>query len=293
MDYMKIIDSGFRKTALVSYLSSNDVWASMAEIMDNFFYLEVDALTQGLIYRYDYYLLEAVGYTKMHTYEVLDATDFYMPERQTLIDLLADRGFKYPNLDNDLFSSQDYQDIGRDLSRYYTERGSGSFIDYFSYTLGQTLTMVSLWTTDYKSFINENLIPTGGKLFDGGTYYPTSHVRFVVDTSVTSTADITRYTELFNYMAPINLVLAGIEYDSTFTGDTYVTAGMRWHKIIEVNDTTATATNGDWDNKQSQWDAGSSKWDTGVTASTVWDSGTTTRSDLTSGGTVTTTWDAA
>jgi hypothetical protein len=107
-----------------------------------------------------------------------------------------------------LINNTQYQQISRWAGQYWFGKGTQSFIDFMNYCLGTSLTVVPLWTEDYTKFVPVN--EAGTPIWEGGTWYPTSHVQIEVQgyLSALSPLDLsTFFYEIANY----NLVLQAID----------------------------------------------------------------------------------
>jgi hypothetical protein len=67
-----------------------------------------------------------------------------------------------------------------------------------------------LWTEDYINFIEEGAPGIGFPVWDGGLWYPTTHVTLEYDPSAFVSLRPKDVTDFFYYFANINLVLAYI-----------------------------------------------------------------------------------
>lgn len=107
-----------------------------------------------------------------------------------------------------LITDDEYQKISRWVGQYWYGKGTQSFIDFINYCLGTSLTVVALWTQDYKTFVPFN--EAGTPIWEGGPWYPTSHVQIEVDGFLPSLSPLdlsTFFYEIANY----NLVLQAID----------------------------------------------------------------------------------
>jgi hypothetical protein len=110
----------------------------------------------------------------------------------------------------------------RNIGAYWYSKGTGQIIDFFNYTMGASLSMINLWTTDYLEFEPEkiddgsgNLIPNpvlvNNTVHTGGPYYPTTHITMNLGTSPAFNgipADV--FLQFFNDAFSYNLVLYSI-----------------------------------------------------------------------------------
>lgn len=118
-----------------------------------------------------------------------------------------------------------YDRLNNNVGGYLYEQGKDNFICFLGYVLGIKIALVCLWTKDYVNFFPS----TGGAatVFEGGDWYPTTHVGIVYDTNdaVSPTLPVTEQdlTDLFYKHAPIDLVLKWLATNTTINmGTLYV-----------------------------------------------------------------------
>lgn len=112
--------------------------------------------------------------------------------------------------------------ISRFLGYYWWERGTYGFLEFINFCLGTGITMVNLWAeydpanpndTDYLNFTPENAdgTPPGTPIWDGGTWFPTTHVILTAKGGlpIESTDLVTFFYEIANY----NLVVNAIDFN--------------------------------------------------------------------------------
>jgi hypothetical protein len=170
--------------------------------------------------------------------------DFTTTDNQTLLNTINMLGLDY---DAGLYqrtvnntnvsvspSGECYRRLVQGLGEFRTEKGTPSFIDFIGYFLNIELTMVPLWTLDFKTFVPLSQVPDelntlNYATYVPGQYYPTSYVGLTYDGFAVYElpyADVnpTDIQTLFYKLAPIHLVLDWIA--SIFNTDTnlYVAA---------------------------------------------------------------------
>jgi hypothetical protein len=120
-----------------------------------------------------------------------------------------------------------YNRLNRNVGKYIWTQGGDSFIQFLGYVCGQKLSLVRLWTEDYVNFF-----PGPGKtVFEGGTWYPTTHVGVIVEENpyVADVIPLTDevLTQKFYEEAPIELVLLWIAEGNTINlGTLYLSMAM-------------------------------------------------------------------
>jgi hypothetical protein len=138
--------------------------------------------------------------------KLLDYDNLTLPDAGVLVRTCGMLGFGYPNYDSSLFSDEDYLRILQSLSQYYQQQGTQSFFQFLSFVLNAYYAIEPLWTQDYVNFSSR---PQGPTVWEGGPWYPTSHVQIILDDNQPQ-ASLGRMRLLFDYIAPINLVLWSI-----------------------------------------------------------------------------------
>jgi hypothetical protein len=102
-----------------------------------------------------------------------------------------------------------YRTVSRFIGQYWFEKGRGSMIDFLNFCTDTQFGITSLWTQDYVYFLDEGDPGIGTTIFDGGTWYPTTHVRLKVIGALAQT-DLQSIGAFFYEVANYNLVLDAI-----------------------------------------------------------------------------------
>lgn len=140
-----------------------------------------------------------------------------VPEAQTRIYKALNANMMGFDIKDALLTDAGYDRLNRNAGGYLYTQGKDNFVCFLGYVLGIKLALVRLWTQDYVSFYPSAAgAPT---VFEGGSWYPTTHVGLVYDTNdnVTATLPVTTddLTELFYKYAPIDLVLKWVAANTT------------------------------------------------------------------------------
>lgn len=130
-----------------------------------------------------------------------------MPERELLIKQVNLLGMKIGN--SGVLDDNAYLAISRFLGQYWLEKGRYTCIDFLNFCLGSKLSVHKLWTEDYEYFYAEGDAAIGTPVWEGGTWYPTTH------TAVTAKGgldlDPNLLTTFFYDISNYNLVLSSID----------------------------------------------------------------------------------
>jgi hypothetical protein len=100
-------------------------------------------------------------------------------DRETRLQSIAMSGLRIP--ESDKFLEGHYERLQRELSTYWYSKGTGSVVDFIAYVLNVPVSMSVLWTEDYVNFFVEGNPSIGSPVYEGGTWYPTTHVQLAYD----------------------------------------------------------------------------------------------------------------
>lgn len=198
---------------LAQYLKENPVWVELIEVLEEQWGDKFRDIVRQLSLSRDLFQYDITDASVLRSFN-----DYKVPDRQTLQRVCTMLGFTYPNVDEKMFSTEDYLRIAQNIAAYYQEQGTESFLSFFSYCLNYLFTLKTQWTQNYVNFFSEGDTDIGTPVWDGGTWYPTSHVAFEVEVGSMPPA---RFEEFFKYIAPINLVLLATRYVDTNNLNTY------------------------------------------------------------------------
>ncbi len=166
---------------------------------------------------------------------IYDVTNMYgfLPEEYVKVN--RQLGFY---LKNAPFSNESYQILMSCLSEFYGQKGTPSFIDFYSFVLSSAFSADLLWTNDHTQQVGtlteteylanyasnpSAYAPVWATGYSGSGWYPTSKVQLSIAVNTYLTSYETNWdlmTRLFKYIAPINLILNSILYNlGAFNGD--------------------------------------------------------------------------
>lgn len=139
----------------------------------------------------------------------------YMTQSPTVDNAMLLRRAKEIGITYDLstFEDQDIRNFIRHTPEFWPEKGARNFIQYASFVINASLKMMYLWSQDYIKFVPENTSGVGTPVYEGGTWYPTSHVFISYDVSKFSNSVNENFTsqdalaKFFYSIAPIHLVI--------------------------------------------------------------------------------------
>lgn len=137
---------------------------------------------------------------------VLTSLDTVPQQDRTSLVLTADLlGFRY--YETGLLDTQDYLRLCRHLAEYYAnDKGTPVFTDFLGWCLNAHFSIMTTWTTDYKTFLTDGDPAIGVSIDRGGPWYPTTHVVLEYDQNRFSGVRPGQLVNFFNYFANVNLV---------------------------------------------------------------------------------------
>lgn len=187
-------------------------WKDLADAIDVVFAEKVDGPVKLLYQLRDSFPYRFVEWGTETPYGLFDVTDLYPFPKEEYILFNNFLGFASSN---SLFFREDFQTLYSNIGMFYMEgKGTEAFMNFYSYCIGALFSVDMLWTEDYVYFYQESDPLVGTPVYDGGTWYPTSHVEITYDFvkfGVFSSEDM---LDFFYYVAPINLVLRRVNFVS-------------------------------------------------------------------------------
>ena len=235
-----------RKDLLPPYLSSQQVWNDMGDAIDAVFALPIDVPKKMIQYLRQTYLisdslkarieapnndpvLDSSFYLDITELDAESGTliqnsDFDTWEQEILIKQATMLGFKIS--DPSLLSQSDYLMITRNIALYWYSKGTPDFIKFLSFCFNTVLTFQNLWSTTgvswdtYGPFLPEGDPGIGTPVYNGGTWFPTTHINVIYE-PIGTDPGITKFIALFNAIANYNLVIHSITLADTATFMSY------------------------------------------------------------------------
>ena len=211
---------------LPDYMRQTDVWTDLAESVDKvlqtYVYDPIDMekyLRSVFVTEYDpdsgVEVVNTVVSEKVANREFLLPTDYDVfdsgIERLRLSHLglrIEDPTIIDPSLSGTtptLLNSPLHR-LTQTIGSYWYHKGLGNVIDYINYVLNTDVVMHQLWTTDYETFYVAGDPVIGTPVWEGGAWYPTTHVRIDISASSISVDMISDLVKLFYAVANYNLL---------------------------------------------------------------------------------------
>jgi hypothetical protein len=195
-----------RSILLTPYLAVNPYFVDYTDAIDAAFDDPVDAKLLALKNIRNMWVTTKGSEEKIANGEMLSFSDWGGPDRATVVSQVNLLGLQLSNAG--VMDDMSYRALARFLGSYWYEKGKKSFVDFLSFCTNVDFSLVNLWTSDYVTFIPESDV-TGTTIFNGGTWYPTTHVRLKIGSNGQN-LDIATLSNLFNEVANYNLVLESV-----------------------------------------------------------------------------------
>ncbi len=136
---------------------------------------------------------------------------------------------------------------------FYTEQGTQSWVDFLGFATDSVITVTPLWAQvdpTYKTYINFQPAGSpqiGTPVWEGGSWYPTSHVDVTVISNFSSAIELDELLNLLRFVAPINICIRNIIVEDLSTPMTlqYGMAGtvyVEWDSIAPNPDVLGSST---------------------------------------------------
>ena len=202
------------KTILPAYIRNTDFFADFFDAADAVFdkrvYSAINALKN---IRNMWFSNPELEQKILDGDKLLTLDDWTIPEQDTVVKQLNLLGLQLGRSAG-LFTTQNYLAFCRFVGQYWFEKGTGNFMDFVNFCCGTQYEIINLWSKDYSQFYEEGSAEIGTPVWEGGEWFPTTHIRFVSTDSYES--DINLLAVLFNEIANYNLVLDSIEQEYNF-----------------------------------------------------------------------------
>ena len=199
-----------RSILLPPYFATNPYFTQLMEAVDEVFGPEVDDKINILANIRNMWATNVE--VEQHAYEetIIPFEDWPQPERAILSKQTNLLGMNFKNAE--VLTNDAYQQITRNVGKYWFEKGTGAFIEFINYCLKSDLTVVTLWSeisnNEYGEFVTED--QAGTPVWEGGTWSPTTHVQ-IKATGGLGNLSLETLNAFFYEIANYNLVLFSID----------------------------------------------------------------------------------
>jgi len=201
-----------RSVLLAPYLAINPYFVDFTNAIDTVFDVNVEAKLLALKNIRNMWPTSLGTEQKIANNQMLSFSDWGGTDRGTVISQVNLLGLELNNAG--VIDDGSYRAFSRFLGSYWYEKGKNSLADFLSFCTNNIFVLHNLWTQDYLTFVPEGDPSIGTTIFNGGSWYPTTHVRLTVVN--TAGFDINAIGGLFNEIANYNLVLESINSQLSF-----------------------------------------------------------------------------
>lgn len=204
-----------RSILLPPYLLMNPYFVEYTDSMDDVFGPLVDQKLDVLSSLRNMWVTNPTMEQSISNNEIQAFSAWSQPEREILVKQVNMLGMKLASAS--VLTNDNYHAIARFVGQYWFEKGTQKFIEFINFCLQADLKVTLLWTEDYETFVPEGDPSIGTPIWEGGTWYPTTHVSIIASgglNQLTPQTLINFFYEIANY----NLVLSAV--DSSY--DMYV-----------------------------------------------------------------------
>jgi len=197
-----------RSILLPPYLAQNEYFTDFMDAVDEVFETQVDIPTEIIgDLRNMWVTNPTLENNQIAESQLVPFDSWSQPEWQLLVQQVNMLGMNLQSAS--VLSNDNYQAIARWVGMYWFGKGTESFINFINYSLSTNLAVTKLWTQDYINFVPEGDSTIGTPIWEGGTWYPTTHVNIVAAGGLQS-VDVATLATFFYEIANYNLVLNDI-----------------------------------------------------------------------------------
>jgi hypothetical protein len=197
-----------RSTLLPPYMITNPYFVAYTDAMDAVYGPTVDAQLRTLENIRNMWVQNPETETYVDEGSIIPKDTWSFPDRDLVVKQVNMLGLKLQTAG--VVSDDAYQTISRFVGIYWFEKGTQAFIEFINYCLSSDLRVFNMWTQDYEEFYNEGDSAIGTPIWEGGTWYPTTHVTIEAKGGLKG-LDILTLQQFFYEIANYNLVLRAID----------------------------------------------------------------------------------
>lgn len=161
-----------RKDILPSYLAQQP-WRDLCDAIDVIWksYIDDPINNLGKIRRARPLSFEAKG--KIEAGELFLQEDLEYFEDEVLVRQINMLGLLVTN--HPFYTTEQLLRLMRNVAQFWYGKGTGNVADFLSFVLGTPVTFTRMWTQNYVDFYKEGDPTIGTPIYQGGTWYPTTH----------------------------------------------------------------------------------------------------------------------
>lgn len=203
-----------RSILLPPYLAYNPYFSDFTDAVDAIYGPTIDTKLDILANIRNMWVTNVGLENKSLNGLMLNNNDWSQPERELLVKQVNLLGMKLQTAG--IVSDSSYQTIARFVGQYWFQKGTHAFIEFINFCLSSNLTSTNLWTQDYLNFFEVGSAAIGTPIWQGGTWYPTTHVTISASAGDLALVDLGTLTAFFYEIANYNLVLSNIDSKYSF-----------------------------------------------------------------------------
>lgn len=207
-----------RSTLLPPYLASNPYFVEYCNAMDTVYGPKVDAQLRTLENIRNMWVQNPITEQHVDAGELIPAGEWSTPDRDLVVKQVNALGMKLQTAG--IVTDDAYQTIARFVGLYWFGKGTVEFLEFINFCLSSDFRIHNLWTTDYKTFVPEGDPSIGTPIWEGGPWYPTTHIMVEAEGGLQD-IDILTLQQFIMEICNYNLVLWSIDqsFDMPFVPD--------------------------------------------------------------------------
>lgn len=175
-------------------------WRTLLDAVDSVWAAPIDNKVKDL-----YRINEVLRFNQTEEFALTSSSNIDIMDRETAIKKLNSLGLKLRATEN--LSTTALTRICANISTYWFGKGNKHFMPFLEYALAVRAKAIPLYTQDYITFLEEGDVGIGIKIYDGGTWYPTTHVNVYLDPTTLVETDLQSFQDVFFAVAPYTLVV--------------------------------------------------------------------------------------
>lgn len=197
-----------RSSLMPPYLVNNPYFVEFANSIDYVFSTSVDSSLDTLSNIRNMWVQSPNTEQQVLGQQLIDKELWNLPDRGLSVRQVNMLGMKLFNAG--VVTDDAYQTIARFVGIYWFGKGTWTFMEFINYCLSSDLRLYNLWTENYEDFLPEGDSGIGTPIWEGGTWYPTTHVIIEAKGGLKG-LDIRTLQSFFYEIANYNLVLLAID----------------------------------------------------------------------------------
>lgn len=212
-----------RTNLLPPMLELNPMWVDFANAIETVWAnLGIpQAISQLKTLRQPMVVSDQVISTSINEGKLINLSEVDVLERDALVQTADLLGFRF--YESSTLTSTNFLMLCNQLAYYYNQgKGQVQWTDFLSFCLGTPFSVSNTWTEDYVTFYPEGDERIGKPVYDGGTWYPTTHIIVNLEQSRFLGVDTKTLIDLIQYFDNIQLVIHLISVTDQSTINEYM-----------------------------------------------------------------------